>query len=94
MKGSAVDLRAGVAVGVLLLLPASAEAQPQGPPPLSLICAEFHKNVDGSWSPTHKTSLTKGRVTRTFGPKTRFGPATRFQGAPIAKLLNQQCARR
>jgi hypothetical protein len=84
-------MRRVVAASVILLasaLPVSAFAetitQTASRP---LTCADFRRNADGSWSPTHPIGLNGV----SFGPGVSFNPGVSFGGIDLASALNQQC---
>ena len=63
-------------------LPQMAAAQQQ------LNCADFHRNPDGSWSPTH-TFTTNGV---TLDPSWHFYPGYVYGNTNVVAVLNQRCA--
>ena len=69
-------LAAGVAA-----LPQMAVAQQQPN------CADFHRNADGSWSPTH-TFSTSGV---TLDPSWHFYPGYVYGTTNVVGMLNQRC---
>ena len=77
-------------------LPAQAQAMqtPQGgpnSPPLK--CADYKRNSDGSWAPTHEVSIVfPDGTSLTVAPSVTFpaGNATHM-GLPMSLLLDTQC---
>jgi hypothetical protein len=59
---------------------ASAQQQPN--------CADFHRNTDGSWSPTH--TFTASGVT--LDPSWHFYPGYMYGNNNVVGILDQRCA--
>jgi len=55
-----------------------------------LTCADFQRNLNGSWSATHRIELNGV----SFGPGVAFTPGVSFGGVDLATVLNQQCVLR
>ena len=53
-------------------------------------CADFHRNADGSWSPTH-AFMTDGVM---LDPGWRFYPGQVYGTTDVVAMLNQWCAAR
>jgi len=53
----------------------------------SLTCADFHRNDDGSWSPTH--TLLVGTVA--MSPGSRFQRGMKVFGSDLAATLTAKC---
>lgn len=51
-------------------------------------CADFHRNTDGSWSPT-RTFTTNGV---TLDPSWHFYPGYVYGSTNVVGMLNQHCA--
>ena len=51
-------------------------------------CADFHRNSDGSWSPTH-TFTASGM---TLDPSWHFYPGVVYGTTNVVSVLNQYCA--
>lgn len=51
-------------------------------------CADFRRNADGSWSPTH-TFTASGF---TLNPSWRFFPGQVYGNTNVVAMLNQNCA--
>ena len=51
-------------------------------------CADFRRNTDGSWSPTH-TFTASGF---TLDPSWRFFPGQVYGNTNVVAMLNQNCA--
>jgi hypothetical protein len=79
------------AVAAALLQPAAVFAQAQSLTSLGLKCSDFHKNDDGTWSPTHIVSLPAGGARLSISPKDIIGPAP-VAGIPLGAMLNAGCA--
>jgi hypothetical protein len=52
-----------------------------------LTCADFRRNDDGSWSPTH--TLLVGTVA--MSPASHFQPGMKVFGSDLATTLNTKC---
>jgi len=88
-------------IALLIALGQSAlsEARAQFAPPLQLApqqtvpCESFHKNDNGSWSPTRQVTITSpdGSMRVTLGPGASFGSGVRFAGIDLYTLLEQNC---
>ncbi len=79
----------------LALSAANAAAQVQPPQrPLAsmpaLSCADFRRNSDGSWSPTH--TLLFGNVA--MSPGTRFQAGMKIFGSDLGATLTARCLAR
>lgn len=51
-------------------------------------CADFHRNTDGSWSPTHTFSASG----MTLDPSWHFYPGMVYGTTNVVGMLNQYCA--
>jgi len=59
-----------------------------------LDCADFHRNPDGSWSPSRQMTipnLNGGRVS--MGPGVTFKAGEKFVGVDLGAVLDRQCPR-
>lgn len=65
-----------------LALPQMAAAQQQPN------CADFRRNTDGSWSPTH-AFVAQGVM---LDPNWRFFPGQVYGSTNVVAMLNQNCA--
>jgi hypothetical protein len=74
--GLALCLAAGTAAGPQM---AAAQQQPN--------CLDFHRNANGSWSPTH-TFTTNGT---TLDPSLQFYPGQVYGGTNVVGMLDQYC---
>lgn len=54
---------------------------------VTISCADFARNPDGSWSPVKPFTL--GGIT--MGPGVKFTPGVLFNGLDFASALNQHC---
>jgi hypothetical protein len=78
-------LALGIAVASLAF---SASAQNTMPPPQKQItCADFARNPNGSWSPTHPININGVSM----GTGVSFTAGTSFGGLDIAAWLNANC---
>jgi hypothetical protein len=59
--------------------------------PISLPCASFQKNTNGSWSPQQDVSIPSPTGALKLPCGTSIMPGVPLQGLDIAKMLNEQC---
>jgi hypothetical protein len=79
MRFRTVALSFGVAFALALPQIAAAQQQPN--------CADFQRNTDGSWSPTH-TFTAQGVM---LHPGWRFFPGQVYGTTDVVGMLNQYC---
>jgi hypothetical protein len=101
-KGDAAIMRIGILikgfvliVGFGLFALPSAQAQFAQPLPLapqsSVPCDAFHKNENGTWSPTRQVTITSPNGSISIGPGVSFGSGVQFAGINLYVLLEQNC---
>jgi hypothetical protein len=73
------------------LQPSLAFAQAQSLVSLGLKCADFQKNEDGTWTPTHTLSFPAGGGRMTLSKKDILGPTTFIAGYHLGAMVNAEC---
>jgi len=64
---------------------------PLAPPQQSVPCDAFHKNDNGTWSPTRQVTITSQNGSISLSPGVSFGPGVQFAGINLYVLLEQNC---